>query len=60
MSSGRAAKTKKDQAFAVRTVMAMATEMAEARDRVNRACVQFEALAAAIGVKVILDNLPNS
>jgi hypothetical protein len=36
--------------------MAMATEMAEARARMNRACVLFEALATANGVKVDWDN----
>jgi hypothetical protein len=56
MSSGRAARTKSDEAFTRRTVAAMATEMAEARARMNRVCVQFEALATANGVKVDWDN----
>jgi hypothetical protein len=46
----------KDDGFAVRTVMAMASEMAEARARLNIVCVQFEALAATLGVKVDWDN----
>lgn len=56
MNSGRVAKTKKDDGFAVRTMMAMASEVAEARTRMNRVCVQFEALAATFGVKVDWDN----
>lgn len=58
MSSGRAAK--KDDGFTLRTVMAMATEMAEARAAMDRACVLFAAHAAAVGVKVMWDNLPNA
>jgi hypothetical protein len=53
--SGQVAAKKQDNGFTVRTVMAMATEMAEARMRLNIACVQFEALAASIGVKVDLN-----
>jgi hypothetical protein len=56
MSSGRAAKLKNDQAFTRRTVAAMVSEMVEARARMNRVCVQFEALATANGVKVDWDN----
>jgi hypothetical protein len=56
MSSGRAAKTKEDDGFAVRTVMAMATEMVDDRARRNRLYVQFEALATAVGVRVDWDN----
>lgn len=56
MSSGRAAKTNNDEGFAKRTVVAMVAEMVEARARVNRVCVQFEALATAHGVKVDWDN----
>jgi hypothetical protein len=57
MSSGRAAKNEKnDEGFAKRTVMAMAAEMVEARARVDRVCVQFEALATAHGVKVDWDD----
>lgn len=56
MRSGRVAKSMKDDGFAVRTVMAMASEMAEARARLNIVCVQFEALAATLGVKVDWDN----
>jgi hypothetical protein len=52
MSSGRAATTKRDDGFTTRTVMAMATEMAEARAGYEQGCVQFEALATAHGVKV--------
>jgi hypothetical protein len=49
---GGAKKTKKDDSFTVRTVMAMASEMREARDSMNRACVQFAALAKSVGVTV--------
>lgn len=56
MGSGRVAKSKKDDGFAVRTVIAMASEMAEARARLNIVCVQFETLAATLGVKIDWDN----
>lgn len=56
MSTGRrAAGNKRDDGFTTRTVMAMATELAEARDKVNRVCVLFEPLARAHGVKVEWD-----
>ena len=53
MNKGRGGATrKKDVDFTQRTVMAMAVEMAEARDKMNRACVLFAALAKEVGVKV--------
>lgn len=55
MSSGRAAKTKKDECFKRRTVATMAAEMASIRRATERACIQFEALAKAQGVKVDWD-----
>jgi len=48
---------KQDDGFTVRTVMAMATEMADARNSIDRACVQFAALAASIGVIVAFEDL---
>ena len=45
-----------DEGFATRTVLVMVAEMVEARARIKRACVQFEALAAAHGVEVDWEN----
>lgn len=55
MASGRAAKKNNDE-FAMRTVMAMATEMAEDRARRSRLYVQFETLALSFGIKVNWDD----
>jgi hypothetical protein len=57
MSKMRGGANKKDDGFTVRTVMAMATEMAEARDSMDRACVQFAALAKSIGVPVEFEDI---
>lgn len=46
-----------DRAFLERTVMAMATEMAEAHQTLTSARVQFAALAASLGIKVHLDQI---
>lgn len=55
MSSGRAAKTKNDDGFAKRTVLAMVHDMKKARVTMNRVCTQFEALATTHGIKVTWD-----
>ncbi len=47
----KAAARKAEEDFQTRTVMAMATEMAEAQETVSRLCVQFAALAKSKGVK---------
>ena len=54
----RAGDTKADDdGFTTRTVMAMATEMAEAKRSMDRACIAFAALANSMGVKVRFDEL---
>lgn len=57
MTIGRAADTKKkDKDLTERTVMAMVSEMVEDRARRARMYVQFEALAATMGIKVNWDD----
>lgn len=56
MSSGRAAKTKKDDGFTTRTVMAMVHEMATMRKATERANKLFEALATTHGIKIDWDD----
>lgn len=57
MSKGRGGNLRND-GFTERTVMAMATEMAEARNSMHRACVVFAALAKSIGVPVQFEDHP--
>lgn len=53
MSNGRAADTeKRDDGFVERTVAAMVADMVEDRARRTRLYVQFEVLAASMGIKV--------
>ena len=42
----------KDDGFTQRTLMALATDMADARERFERLCAQIEALAKEHGVKI--------
>lgn len=43
--------------IATRTVMAMATEMADMKLKFNQTCVLFAALATTLGVKTDLENM---
>lgn len=57
MGIGRAGAKKVDDGFTTRTVMAMATEMAEAHKALTTACVQFSALALTLGIAVDFEQL---
>lgn len=45
-----------DENLTVRTVMAMASEMEEARRTINKACIAFATLAKSVGVRVEFDS----
>lgn len=48
----RERKKNKDDGLTARLVMAMADEMAACKRNTDRACIMFQALAAAAGVNV--------
>jgi hypothetical protein len=56
MKTGRrAAKAGGDDGFKMRTVAAMVAEMVSLKRATERACIQFETLAAEYGVRVDWD-----